>query len=257
MSPDELAADFLRHVCQTSPTPLGLVVTRARGASLWDAGGREYSPAVGMGLRTCYTGTLVIARGRKAAALPARHGYCELGAGSVGRLARRLPSWRPASSGHLFHTLSGAEASRVALKLARKSRQAPFVAFSGGLPRRTSRIVGLRPRGYARLLPLLPDVDSLPFGAAAALGASTRASGRLVDPSRAKAGNADPARDFFPPAQALRLATGALLICDEVMNARQPPRLVRLPALGRRARRARARPGARRRPAARRLRVAT
>ena len=41
MSAESLTADFLRYVCQTSPTPLGIVVERASGSSVWDASGRE------------------------------------------------------------------------------------------------------------------------------------------------------------------------------------------------------------------------
>jgi 4-aminobutyrate aminotransferase-like enzyme len=42
MRPDELRQAFLRHVCQTSPAPLGIVVARAEGATIWDVDGREY-----------------------------------------------------------------------------------------------------------------------------------------------------------------------------------------------------------------------
>src|SRR5262249_27409134 len=42
---------FLRHVCQTSPSPLGLTVARARGATIWDTGGRAYLDLLaGMGV---------------------------------------------------------------------------------------------------------------------------------------------------------------------------------------------------------------
>ena len=41
MSGADLSRDFARYVCQTSATPLGLVVSRAEGSSLWTADGRE------------------------------------------------------------------------------------------------------------------------------------------------------------------------------------------------------------------------
>jgi 4-aminobutyrate aminotransferase-like enzyme len=48
---DELKNGFLRHVCQTSAEPLGLVVERARGTMIWDAAGREYLDLLaGMGV---------------------------------------------------------------------------------------------------------------------------------------------------------------------------------------------------------------
>ena len=45
----ELCARFLRHVCQTSAAPLGIEVVRARGATLWDAGGRAWLDTRNMG----------------------------------------------------------------------------------------------------------------------------------------------------------------------------------------------------------------
>ncbi len=37
---DDLRTLFLRHVAQTSDGPMGLVVARAAGATVWDDGGR-------------------------------------------------------------------------------------------------------------------------------------------------------------------------------------------------------------------------
>src|SRR5262245_16552921 len=51
MTAETLSGDFLRYVCQTSPTPLGIVVARASGSSIWDANGREYLDLLsGMGV---------------------------------------------------------------------------------------------------------------------------------------------------------------------------------------------------------------
>src|SRR5262249_59482459 len=48
---DDLRALFLRHVCQTSDDPMGLVVQDARGATIRDAEGREYLDLLaGMGV---------------------------------------------------------------------------------------------------------------------------------------------------------------------------------------------------------------
>jgi 4-aminobutyrate aminotransferase-like enzyme len=48
---DDLRALFLRHVCQTSDSPMGLVVASARGATVCDAEGREYLDLLaGMGV---------------------------------------------------------------------------------------------------------------------------------------------------------------------------------------------------------------
>ncbi|MCC2669884.1 MAG: aminotransferase class, partial [Armatimonadetes bacterium] len=38
----ELSDTFRRHVCQTSDAPMGLVVERARGATVYTRDGRQY-----------------------------------------------------------------------------------------------------------------------------------------------------------------------------------------------------------------------
>src|SRR5947207_370258 len=41
-SPGHLISLFRRHLCQTSESPMGLLVERARGARVYTQGGREY-----------------------------------------------------------------------------------------------------------------------------------------------------------------------------------------------------------------------
>jgi 4-aminobutyrate aminotransferase-like enzyme len=48
---EDLRALFHRHVCQTSSAPLGIVVARAAGSTVWDASGRPYLDLLaGMGV---------------------------------------------------------------------------------------------------------------------------------------------------------------------------------------------------------------
>src|SRR5882724_11708167 len=46
---------FLKHVAQTSPTPLALEIIKAEGALLFDAGGKEYIDLIG-GISVANTG---------------------------------------------------------------------------------------------------------------------------------------------------------------------------------------------------------
>src|SRR4051812_35349531 len=41
-SPEHLNSLFLRHLCQTSESPMGLVVDRARGTRIYTRDGREF-----------------------------------------------------------------------------------------------------------------------------------------------------------------------------------------------------------------------
>eukprot|EP01035_Chromulina_nebulosa_P063761 gene63761-87206_t len=37
---------FLQHVAQTSPSPIGLEIVKARGCSMWDTDGKEYTDLI-------------------------------------------------------------------------------------------------------------------------------------------------------------------------------------------------------------------
>src|SRR5207245_11664931 len=133
---DDLRALFLRHLCQTSATPLGIEVARAAGSTVWDASGRAYLDLLaGMGVANVgHTHPEVVAAVRAQAE---RHlhvmVYGEVVQETQVRLAARLAgplSSRP-SVPHL--TSSGAEAIEGALKTARKhTRRRRIVAFEGG-----------------------------------------------------------------------------------------------------------------------------
>src|SRR5262249_41362092 len=98
MSADELRRDFLRYVCQTSRSPLGIVIARAAGTSVWDADGREYLDLLsGMGVANVgHANPEVIAA---IAAQAARHlhvmVYGEVVQESQVELARQLAALAP------------------------------------------------------------------------------------------------------------------------------------------------------------------
>jgi len=131
----ELQQDFLRFVCQTSSEPLGLVIARAHGASVWDASGREYLDLLaGMGVANVgHCNAEVLAAVREQAE---RYLHVMVYGESVQEpqvaLARRLAEIAPGDLSVTYFTNSGAEAVEGALKLARKfTRRARFIAFHG------------------------------------------------------------------------------------------------------------------------------
>ena len=174
---DDLHALFLRHVCQTSPSPLGLVVTRAAGSTVWDASGRAYLDLLaGMGVANVgHTHPEVVAAVR-AQAERYLHVlvYGELALEPQVRLATRLAQLLPTPLDVVYFCSTGAEAIEGALKTARKLTRRPrFVAFEGGFHGDTfgAHSVGGNPLYRRPFEPLLPEVTHLPFGDAGALGA--------------------------------------------------------------------------------------
>jgi acetylornithine/succinyldiaminopimelate/putrescine aminotransferase len=222
---DDLHALFLRHVCQTSSSPLGLVVTRAAGSTVWDASGRAYLDLLaGMGVANVgHTHPEVVAAVR-AQAERYLHVlvYGELALEPQVRLAAHLAQLLPAPLDVVYFCSTGAEAIEGALKTARKLTRRPrFVAFEGGFHGDTfgALSVGGNPLYRRPFEPLLPEVTHLPFGDAAALHAiDERTAAVVVEPIQAEGGVRIPADDFLPALRRRCDETGALLILDEVVT---------------------------------------
>jgi acetylornithine/N-succinyldiaminopimelate aminotransferase len=221
----DLAALFRRHVCQTSATPLGIVVARAAGSTVWDTSGRAYLDLLaGMGVANVgHTHPEVVAAVR---AQLERHlhvmVYGEAVQETQVRLAERLATLLPPPLEVVYFTSTGAEAIEGALKTARKhTGRKRLVAFAGGFHGDTlgALSIGGNPLYRTPFEPLLPDVSFLPFDDPAALGAiDERTAAVVVEPVQAEAGVRIPSRGFLPALRARCDATGALLVLDEVVT---------------------------------------
>jgi acetylornithine/N-succinyldiaminopimelate aminotransferase len=222
---DDLRALFLRHLCQTSATPLGIEVARAAGSTVWDASGRAYLDLLaGMGVTNVgHTHPDVVAAVRAQAE---RHlhvmVYGEFVQEAQVRLAARLAGLLAPPLAAVYFTSSGAEAIEGALKTARKhTGRRRIVAFEGGFHGDTlgALSIGGNPVYRAPFEPLLPEVTLLPFddvGALAAIDTTTAAV--VVEPVQAEAGVRIPSPAFLPALRRRCDQTGALLILDEVVT---------------------------------------
>jgi len=220
-----LAELFLRHVCQTSPSPLGLTVARAEGATIWDTGGRAYLDLLaGMGVANVgHTHPEVVAAVTTQAA---RHlhvmVYGELVQEAQVRLAARLADLLGPSLDVVYFTSSGAEAIEGALKTARKhTGRTRLLAFEGGFHGDTlgALSIGGNPLYRIPFEPLLPDVGWLAFDDPAALAAIDDATAAVVvEPVQAEAGVRIPSSAFLPALRRRCDETGALLVLDEVVT---------------------------------------
>jgi acetylornithine/N-succinyldiaminopimelate aminotransferase len=220
---DDLRALFLRHVCQTSDSPMGLVVASARGATVCDAEGREYLDLLaGMGVANVGHAHPDVVAAVRAQADRHLHVmvYGEFVQEAQVRLATRLAAQLPPALSVVYFTSSGAEAVDGALKTARKATGRPrFVAFAGGFHGDTwgALSVGGNPLYRRPFEPLLPDVDVLPFDDAGALSAiDDRTAAVIVEPVQAEGGVRIPRADFLPALRRRCDEVRALLVFDEV-----------------------------------------
>ncbi|MEO8602464.1 MAG: aspartate aminotransferase family protein [bacterium] len=225
MQPDALRGAFLRHICQTSATPLGLVIARAHGSSLWDTEGREYLDLLsGMGVAALGHGHPEVIAAIQAQAERYLHVmvYGELIQEPQVALAQRLAELAPGALSAVYFTSSGAEAIEGAIKLARKATgRTRLVAFGGGYHGDTVGALSLcdSARYRAPFEPLLADVEFLRFDRTDDLRRiDERVAAVFVEPIQGEAGVRVPRDAFLPALRAQCDAVGALLVCDEVMT---------------------------------------
>src|SRR5512139_641840 len=128
---NELENDFRRFVCQTSASPLGIVVARASGATIWDSRGNAYLDLLS-GIGVANVGhcnpEVVSAVRRQVEQYSHVMVYGEAVEEPQVLLARRLAEITPGELSVTFFTNSGAEAVEGALKTARKfTRRTRFI----------------------------------------------------------------------------------------------------------------------------------
>lgn len=221
----DLERDFRRFVCQTSGEPMGVVVDRARGSAIRSADGTTYLDLLsGMGVMSFGHGNPEVLAAIRAQAERHLHVmvYGEFVQDPQVGLARLLAELAPAPLSVAYFTNSGTEAVEGALKTARKATgRKRFVAFRGAYHGDTAGALSVCGNPVYRdpFLPLLADVDFLPFDDTAALGRIDRSvAAVIVEPIQGEGGVCVPSDAFLPALRARCDATGALLIFDEVLT---------------------------------------
>ena len=222
---ERLRRDFSRFVCQTSESPLGIAVARARGAKIWDTDGREYIDLLsGIGVANVgHCNPEVVAAVREQAerylhVLVYGEGVLE----PQVALARKLAELAPGDLSVTFFTNSGAEAIEGAMKLARKhTGRRRFVAFHGSYHGDTLGALSLcgNPVYRRPFEPLLEGVPLLPFDDPSAFDAiDSTVAAVVVEPIQGEGGVRVPSDEFLPALRARCDEVGALLVLDEVIT---------------------------------------
>ena len=117
---------------------------------------------------------------------------------------------------------SGAEAVEAALKVSRRTGRSKIVACDGAFHGRTMGALTLtgQPAKREPFMPLLPDVEHVPFGDAAALAAAVddHTAAVIIEPVLGEGGVHPAPADYLQVARRLTTEHGALLIVDEVQT---------------------------------------
>src|SRR6516225_6013327 len=135
--------------------------------------------------------------------------------------AEDLAGITPAGLDYVFLTNSGAEATELGLKLARLAGKPHVIAMEGGFHGKTLGALSVTGRAPFRdpFGPLLPMVDFVPFGDAAALRAVlTARSVVLLEPVQAEGGVRLPPAGYLAQVRQACTQSGAVLILDEIQS---------------------------------------
>jgi acetylornithine/N-succinyldiaminopimelate aminotransferase len=213
--------------------PPQLVLTRGKGARVWDEDGREYVDLLG-GIAVNALGhghpAVVEAVTRQLATLG--HVSNFFATEPQITLAERLldllaPLWvgedaPPGGRGKVFLTNSGAEANEAALKLTRRTGRTHLVAAEGSFHGRTMGALALTSKAAYRepFEPLPGHVTFVPYGDADALAAAVtdETAAVVLEPIQGEAGVVEPPVDYLAAARRITREHDALLWLDEVQT---------------------------------------
>jgi putrescine aminotransferase len=143
--------------------------------------------------------------------------------GPLAAASEQLARHAPDGLDRVAFTNSGAEAVELALKLGRASGRPRIVAALGGFHGKTMGALSAtgRPRYRDPFRPLLPLVEHVPFGDAAAMDAVLRegpAATVIIEPVQAEGGVRLPPDGYLREVHRSADRHGALLVADEIQT---------------------------------------
>jgi len=214
--------------------PPQLVLTRGKGARVWDEDGREYVDLLG-GIAVNSLGhahpSVVEAVTRQLSTLG--HVSNFFASDPQITLAERLldltgpptveeAAHRGSSPGKVFFTNSGTEANEAALKLTRRTDRTHLVAAEGSFHGRSMGALALtaKPAYREPFEPLPGHVTFVPYGDADALAAAVtdETAAVVLEPIQGEAGVVEPPVGYLAAARAITREHEALLWLDEVQT---------------------------------------
>jgi acetylornithine/N-succinyldiaminopimelate aminotransferase len=224
-SPSETNRLFLRHVAQTSPTPLGLEIIAAEGLYLHDRSGKRYLDLIG-GISVCNTGhrhpRVVQAIKDQADRYLHLLVYGELVQSPQVEYATLLASLLPDKLDNIYFTNSGAEAVEGAMKLAKRvTGRTEIVAFKQSYHGSTQGALSIMGDEYWRnaFRPLLPGIRHTEYNSPEALETiTTRTACVIAETIQAERGVFAPDPDWLRSLRGRCDETGTLLVLDEIQT---------------------------------------
>ena len=214
--------------------PPQLVLSRGKGARVWDEDGREYVDLLG-GIAVNSLGhahpSVVEAVTRQVSTLGHVSNFfasdpqitlAERLLGLTGPPRAEEAAHQGGPPGKVFFTNSGTEANEAALKLTRRTGRTHLVAAEGSFHGRTMGALALtaKPAYREPFEPLPGHITFVPYGDADALAAAVtdETAAVVLEPIQGEAGVVVPPPGYLAAARTITRGHGALLWLDEVQT---------------------------------------
>jgi acetylornithine/N-succinyldiaminopimelate aminotransferase len=218
-----LNTDFLKYQAQTSPYPLGMEISHAKGSYIYATNNKKYLDFVA-GVSACTLGHQPARVNQAIKDQLDKYShvmvYGEYSQSPAVEYCKLLASLLPQSLDKTYLVNSGTEAIEGALKLARRvTGRSQLIschnAYHGNTMGSLS-IMGFEERKQI-FRPLIPDVDFITFNNEADLAKITsRTAGIVLETIQGGAGFIQPHNDFLKKVRARCTEVGALMILDEI-----------------------------------------
>ncbi|GGD28789.1 aspartate aminotransferase family protein [Flavobacterium orientale] len=215
--------DFLKYQAQTSPYPLAMEVSHAKGSYIFDTNGKKYLDFVA-GVSACSLGHQHprVNQAIKDQLDKYSHVmvYGEYAQDPAVAFCRLLAELMPEPLNKTYLVNSGTEATEGALKLARRvTGRSQFIschnAYHGNTMGSMS-VMGFEERKQV-FRPLLPDVDFITFNNEEDIAKiTTRTAGVILESIQGGAGFIQPENGFLTKVKKRCEEVGALLLVDEI-----------------------------------------
>ena len=216
---------FLKHVAQTSPSPLSFEIAKAEGCLLYDKNGKEYIDLIG-GISVANVGhrhpKVIDAIKKQLDDYMHVMVYGEFVESPQVQYAKLLTEHLPFSLNSVYFTNSGAEAIEGSMKLAKRiTNRTQIIAFKNSYHGSTQGALSIIGDEYWRnaFRPLLPDVLHLDYNSFDSIDEiSERTACVILETIQAEAGVIAPSKEWIQATRKKCTQTGTLLILDEIQT---------------------------------------
>ena len=214
---------FLKHIAQTSPSPLAFEIKKAEGCLLYDTNGKEYIDLIG-GISVANIGhrhpKVIEAIKKQLDAYTHVMVYGEFIESPQVQYAKLLTDNLPPSLNSVYFTNSGAEAIEGSMKLAKRiTNRTQIIAFKNSYHGSTQGALSIIGDEYWRnaFRPLLPDVLHLEYNSIKSLDEiSEKTACVIAETIQAEAGIIVPSKEWLQSLREKCTESGTLLILDEI-----------------------------------------